>query len=135
MTRVFIITALGLSCFHRQRRDHFAHQLHRQFIEADNWQPFIVRQAIEMQEVFHPRQVFARYLSDTPGAPTVWLELVFFSTTLTVSWEILSQKPSSTALSANNRSVQRACPVGAFEQAKAVILARAGPSILGGFPV
>src|SRR5215213_2093302 len=87
-----------------------------------------------MQDVFHPRQVLARYLADAPGAPTVWLELVFFSTSLTVSREILSQKPSSTALSANNRSVQRACPAGAVEQAKAVIFARAVPSILGGLP-
>jgi hypothetical protein len=54
----------------------------------------------------------------------------FFSTTPTVSCEMLSQKPSSIALSANNRSVQRAWPWGAVEQAKAVILARAVPSIL-----
>jgi len=65
-----------------------------------------------MKDVFHPRQIIACYLPDAPLPLAVWLEPVFFSTTLTVSWEILSQKPSSTALSANNRSVQRACPEG-----------------------
>jgi hypothetical protein len=53
----------------------------------------------------------------------------FFSTTPTVSCEMLSQKPSSIALSANNRSVQRAWPWGAVEQAKAVILARAAVNL------
>ena len=40
----------------------------------------------------------------------------------------------STALSANNRKVQRAYPAGASEQAKAVILAFASGLMVGGLP-
>src|SRR5215213_3875946 len=108
MTRVLIIAAVGLACLHRQGHHHFAQQLHGQFIEADNRELFVIRLGIQMKEVFHPRQVLARYLADAPRPLAVWLESVFFSTSLTVSWKMLSQKPNSTALSANKRSVQRA---------------------------
>ena len=77
MTRVLIIKAPGLSCLQRQRRDHFAQQLHGQFVEADDRQLFVIRLAVQMKEVFHPRQVLARYLADAPRPLAVRLEAVF----------------------------------------------------------
>jgi len=63
---VFIIFALWLSGFHWQRHDYFAQQLHGEFIKADNWALFSKGLVVEVQDVFHPRQVFARYLPDAP---------------------------------------------------------------------
>ncbi len=68
------------------------------------------------------------------GVFSVWLEAVFFSTSRTVLCEMLSQKPSSTLRSANRRNVQYAWRLGAAQQAKAVILVRATPSMQHGCP-
>jgi len=47
---------------------------------------------------------------------------------VTVSWETASTIPSSTALSAKRRKVQRSRPSGASEHASAISLASARPS-------
>ena len=76
--------------------------------EADDGALCVIREAVEVQHVFHPRQVLARDLPDAPLLLEVRLQFVFFSTALTVLCEIAPTKPSSTALSASSRSVQRA---------------------------
>src|SRR5881397_2420698 len=134
MPLVLIINALGLARGHRQRHDHLAQELHGQFIEADNRALSVKGQVVEVQDVFHPRHILTRYRPDAPRLFPVRLEPVFFSTSLTVLCEMLSQKPSSIALSASRRNVHRACPVGAVEHARAVILARATPSMRQGCP-
>jgi hypothetical protein len=54
---VFIINPLWLSGFHRQRHDHFAQELDGEFIEANNRALLVIGQKVEVQEVFHPRQI------------------------------------------------------------------------------
>ena len=80
MPLVLIIKALGLPRPHRQRRNRLAQELHGQFIEADNRALLVKRQVGEVQDVFHPRQVLARYRPDAPRLLEVRLEPVFFST-------------------------------------------------------
>jgi hypothetical protein len=63
---------------------------------------------IQVEYIFHPRQVLTVDCANTPLSPQVRLEPVFFRISLTALCEILSQKPNSTALSASKRNVQRA---------------------------
>src|SRR5205085_2069849 len=115
---VFVIEAAVLVFLHRQGGAHFAQQLHGQLVEADDGSLLIIGEVIEMQDSLHPRQIFASDLPDAPLPFQVRLESVFFRISLTALCETLSQKPSLTLRSANRRSVQRACPSGASEQAR-----------------
>ena len=64
--RIFVIEACRTPLFHRQRGDHFAQKLHGQLVEADDGTPFVIRQAVEVQDIFEPCQILARYLADAP---------------------------------------------------------------------
>jgi hypothetical protein len=131
---IFVVHPRWLVRLHGQRGHDIAQQLDRQLIEPDDWTLDSVRQAVQVQDSFHPREIVARDSANTPLAFLVWLQRVFFRIWRTVVWLMSSTKPSSTTLSASRRKLQRACPVGAAEQANAVILARAVPSMVGGLP-
>src|SRR4051794_14050389 len=83
---------------------------------------------IELQHLLHASQKLGRDLSDAPLQAQMGLQDVFFRMPWMVVWLISSIQASSTTLSANKRSVQRACPSGAVLQARAVIWARRPPS-------
>jgi hypothetical protein len=71
--------------------------LHRQLVEAGDGAFFIKRKAVQVQDIFHPRQVLARNPADAPLLAQVWLQPVFFRICLTALWLTSSTKPSVTA--------------------------------------
>lgn len=103
---VLVIKSFRLACLHRQRLDDFPLQLHRQLIKADNRTLFIQGQTLQAQDLLHTCQVLASNSAYAPLLVEVRLEAVFFSIFLTAVCEMLSTKPSSTALSASSRNVQ-----------------------------
>jgi len=131
---IFVIKLFDRSRLHLDRRNFFAEHLKRQFVQANDRTFLIVWQSVKHQQIFHSRQIFARNLTDAPHLLQMRLERVFFSISPTVLCEILSTKPCSTDLSASSRRVQRACPAGASEQARAVIRAFSCPVRRGGLP-
>jgi hypothetical protein len=56
----------GAPRFHRDGSDDLADQLAGVFIKTDDGTERIVRFFVESQEVFHPPQIIARHIADTP---------------------------------------------------------------------
>src|SRR5258708_19855527 len=88
--------------------------------EKDHGPVWVKRLMIQGQDSFHPRQEAGRYLGDTPAFDLPRLNLFFFKIKRTVSGAICSITPSCTRRQANNSSVQRARPSGAWLHANAV---------------
>src|SRR5215211_397514 len=101
-------------------------------VHTDQGHLGIVGQMIEVQNLLHMRHKLATLLRwDDPAFAQMWLQRVFLSVRLTVSWEADATISSSTALSANSRNVHRAWPAGGSEQRKAMRCASASPSNSG----
>src|SRR5215210_992197 len=126
---VLVVAALGQACRHGQRLADLGQQLAGALVEADHREERIVRLLVEVEHGLHTpdeRRVLVR--RDHPPFDEVGTQLVFLSAFLTVSWETDSTIPSSTALSAKSRMLQRSRPSGASEQASAISRASARPS-------
>jgi hypothetical protein len=88
----------------------------------------VVWHLIEHQYVLHGGHgLTAQLLGETPLTMLPGFKCIFFKSARMVSGEIVSTKPSSTALSASMRSVQRSCPSGTVLQASAMRCACCGP--------
>ena len=87
-------------------------------IKADASDGFIRRTCVEVEHIFHARQILTGRFADAPAPFQPRLELVFFKNWRTVSGAICSTMPTSTALSASSRIVQRPCPDGGVLQAQ-----------------
>src|SRR5215212_3397783 len=111
------------------RLAHLGQELAGALVEADHGPLRIVRLLVEVEHSLHPPDERGALLGrDHPPFDEVGTQLVFLSVFLTVSWEIVSTMPSSTALSARSRMLQRSRPPGASEQARAIRCASARPS-------
>ena len=134
---VFIVNALRLPRFAWYRLPDFTDHLLAGFIHADNRVVRIIRQMIHLQNILHVGyKRRTSFWGDFPVFAEVRLKFVFFKTRCTVMCDTDSAKLSSTALSARSLTVQRLCPSGTSEQAKAISLASNAPSNLtsrGGF--
>ena len=85
---VFGVELFLFAFFHRKRLNFFAQQLKRQLVQTNDRTFFIIWQVINIQDIFHFRQVFARYLPDAPLLLFVRFERVFFRMRLTSICEI-----------------------------------------------
>jgi hypothetical protein len=116
---------------------HFSDELFAGFIHTDHRIVRIIRQFVDGNDVFHVGYERGALLRrDFPVLPEVRLKFVFFSMRCTVMCDTLGVRLSSTAFSANRRTVQRRRPLGASEQASAISRASKAPSKVtsrGGF--
>ena len=108
-----------------QRRDELAVEHAGPFLETDYWKTRVVGPLVDGQPVLHAGQKGGIHFAQVPVLLVLVLALVFCSTWLMVSCEMVSTRPNPTALSASSRRVQRRWPVGAGGQARA--LRRRGP--------
>jgi hypothetical protein len=121
---VFVIEPRWPPLFHLDRSAHFGSQLLRGLVQANQRNIGIARPRVYGQHVFHGRHERAVGLRrDDPLLFQVRLENVFLSVRPIVLSLARSTMFSSTTLFSNNRNVQRARPLGGFEQAKAISLA------------
>src|SRR5215208_5756915 len=115
------VATLWLAGLAGKRLSHLGQQLAGSLVEAHYGSLRIVGLFVEVQDLFHPPHELGVVLGwDHPLLDEVRLEFVFLSAFLTVSWEMDSTIPSSTALSARSLKDQRLRPRGASEQAKAI---------------
>src|SRR5882672_5954688 len=107
------------------RRACFGDQLFALFIKTDFRALGIVRLVIKVEHIFHSSDELRTDFRDAPLFFLPRFEFVFFRYCRTASCEREADKPNSTTLSANNRSVQRRRPAGALLQATAIRCASA----------
>src|SRR5215467_6746047 len=118
---ILIVPPLHVSGRWRQVLPHLGMEHDRFLVEADRRVALVVRHLVEHQHVFHGGHVLAaQRLGEAPVAMLPGLELVFFKSARMVSGEIVSTKPSSTALPASIRNVQWSCPSGTLLHAIAM---------------
>src|SRR5574341_477213 len=122
------------SAAHCQRLDGLANQETGPLIVTNHRVIWVVRQLRERQQHFHPGQKATIQCAQAPRLFQMRFEFVFLRIVRTSVWEICSQKPNSTTLSASSRKLHSAWPAGGVLQATAVILARCSPSISTGLP-
>ena len=127
---VLVIKPFPPSCLGRDGRPLLGHQLPGGLVETDYGPLGVIGFRVEVQHVLHAGYELGAHLWDAPLLFPPGLEFVFFSTCLTVSREMESVNSSSTAWSASNRNVQRACPSGGALQATATKWASCFPSSL-----
>jgi len=106
--------------------------LDRLFIHAYHRTIDSIWPAIHFQNIFHGGDKATIVLGrNTPAFFQVRLKFVFFNVRLIVMGEMELIIPSSTHLSANNRTVHRAYPSGGVLQHNAIICASTSPVIFG----
>src|SRR5207302_4266365 len=123
----------GPPLFHPDRSARFGNQLLRGLVQANQRNIGIARPRVYGQHVFHSCHECAVGLRrDDPLLLQMWLENGFLRVRQSVLSLARSTMFSSTTLHSNNRNVQRARPLGGFQQAKAISLASYSQSkILG----
>jgi hypothetical protein len=130
---VFIVIPHHLSRRHGDGRPHLANQLFARFIHANHRILLVIGKLVHAQYVLHRSHkggiCFRRYF---PAFFQVRLKFVFFKAFWTDDFEMWSKTCNATNCSANNRTVQRLRPSGAFEQAKAISRASFSPSKIDG---
>jgi hypothetical protein len=127
MPFVLVVPPLDLRGRRGQALPHLGVEHNRFLVEADRRVALVVGHLVEYEHVFHGRNVLAaQLLRETPVPMLPGLEHVFFKSARMVSGEIVSTKPSSTALLASMRSVQWSCPSGTLLQATAMRCACCG---------
>src|SRR5215471_12962782 len=131
---VLVIKALGLSGLRWQRDTGRFDQLLACFINIDLRTSRIIRLRIDLQDVFHGGDTLGTDLWDTPLLLQPRLEVTFFQTRRTLSYEYASARPRATTRSASRCKVQRLRPSGAALQASAIRRASACASSLGCVP-
>ena len=104
---VMIIICVTFARLHRDWHQAVASQLARPFIETDDGPTGIIRQLVQVKQIFHQHQEQAGDLTDAPLAFLPGLEVVFLSKLTTVAGEIESTNFSSTNLSARSLTVHR----------------------------
>src|SRR5205085_5081488 len=124
-----VMLAGGLPGFHRKPGHRVADQETGALVKANQRIALVYLQAVEVENLLHAGDESRVHNANAPGLIQVRSEFVFFSIFLAAVCDKRWQWPSSTALSASRRSVQRARPAGGVEQARAVTLARCLPSI------
>src|SRR2546429_2357660 len=133
VTLIFVIRPRGLSWLYRNRCTRFGSQLLRGLVQANKRNIWIARPRVHGQHVFHGRHERAVGLRrDDPLLFQMRFENVFLRVRPIVLSLARSTIFSSTTLSSNNRNVQRARPLGGWEQAKAISLASFSPSKIFG---
>src|SRR5918993_1592039 len=131
---IFVIEALDFSGTGRDRMPSLSNQLFARLIKADRGTLLIIIFSVQIENIFHAGDKLGVYFAYAPLLFQPRLEFVFLSTWRTVSRAIDEAKFNSTTLSANSRSVQRACPVGGVLQAMAIIWASCLPVSLRACP-
>lgn len=110
---IFIVITYWLAWLQRQRSSFLTDQLIRHFIKTDHRIMGMIGFGIQVQNIFHTPHEFST--DDGWYAPTLAnprFQFVFFKTSRTVSYEIVSRRVKATIRSASSCSVQRLCPVG-----------------------
>ena len=131
---ISVIFAPYLAGLHRNWLNCIPNQLAGTLVEVNHRTSWIIGQLMLTENIFHMPNEFRGDFTNAPHLPQMWPQFVFFRNLRKPSYEIVSTNPSSTALSASRRSVQRFRPSGGSEQARAVMFAAVSPSSLGGFP-
>src|SRR5215203_5363252 len=126
---VLRVEALDRPRLRRQGVPNLAYELAGPLVEADHRSQWVVRLFVEIQDpLYPPHEGDTLSWRDHPLALEVWLEAVFLSVRLTVSWETVSTCPSSTIRSARSLMLQRSLPSGGSEHERAIKCASARPS-------
>src|SRR5512132_914709 len=131
---VLVIKVLGLSRLHGQREPGLFDQLLVRFIKVDLGTSRIIGLGVDLQHVFHRGDKLRTDLWDAPLLLQPRLEVTFFKTLRTLSYEYDSVSPRATTRSASRCKVQRLRPSGALLQASAIRRASAFSSSLGCVP-
>ena len=63
---IFIMVTFGLARTHGQDGPHISNEKARAFVKTDQRAPWISRQGILIQDVFHMPQVMTRHVTNTP---------------------------------------------------------------------
>lgn len=113
-----------LASFHLQPGNAVADQKTRALVKANQRVALVYWQAVEVENLLHAGNESRVHNANAPGLVQMRSEFVFFRIFLAAVCDKRFKWPSSTALSASRRKVQRARPSGGVEQARAVILAR-----------
>src|SRR3990172_4159224 len=133
-TLVLIVIERRLTRGHGARCTRLRHQLHRLFVEADDWTHGIVRLCVQLKHVFHGAYEVCAYRSHAPLLAPPGLHIPLFRVRRTVSSQMLSTILSSTRRSARSCRVQRVRPEGGPLQASARRWASWRPSNRRGLP-
>src|SRR5262245_43014365 len=131
---VFVITALRLPWLGGQRLPALCDELLVGFIKVDLRPLSIIGRCVDFQHVFHGGDELRTHLWNTPLLLQPRLEVTFFNTRRTLSYEYDSAKPRATTRSASRCKVQRLRPSGAPLQASAIRRASAFSSSFGRVP-
>jgi hypothetical protein len=132
---VFVVISNWFSLLKRQWFSSFADQLIRNFVKTDHWIVRLVGFGIQIQNIFHPPDKFSPDdRRNAPFLPHPGLEIVFFSTRRTASYERLSKWVKVTKRSASSCKVQRLRPSGGWLWARVVRMVSTLSSILGKRP-
>src|SRR5918992_854868 len=124
---VLIVVPRGSSWCGEQGRAGLPNQLFAGFIKVDLGPLGIIGLGIKVQHILHGGHELGAHFRQTPLLLLPRFEFVFLSTWRTVSWAMVSAKPSSTTLAASSRNVHRAWPAGAGVQATAITCASCLP--------
>jgi len=103
---VLVVLTSGTSRLGGQGFPHLGQQLSGSLVEAHHRPVGVAGLGIQVQHVLHGCHELPVHLGDAPLLFLPGLEGVFFSRSLTVSYDRLSTTPNSTTLSASNLSVQ-----------------------------
>ena len=133
VSRVFVIDAGRKARLHRHRRARFGDELLGGLVQTNHRAVRVARPRVNRQHVLHRRYERAAGLGrNDPVFAAVRLERVFLSTRWIVELLAASTMPNSTTLLSSSRRLQRACPSGGLEQARAISRASFSPSKIRG---
>ena len=128
---IFVIKALRLPWLCRQGLSGLFAQLLVGLIKVDLGTCGIIRLRVDVQHVLHSGDKLAVHFWNAPLLLQPRLEVAFFKTRRTLSYEYDAARPSATTRSASKCKVQCLRPSGASLQAAAIRRASAFSSSLG----
>jgi hypothetical protein len=127
---IFIIISFRLAGLSWQRGSRFSNQLRGLFVHTNHGHPRIIGQTRHVPTILQVSDKCRIMLRrNAPTFPQMGVQLRFFKTCRTVSWESVSSTPVSINRSARKRHDHRVLPVGGIPHRRAMMRASWAPSI------